>query len=223
MRTREASLELGRAMVEVGKRYGKKICALQTDMNQPLGRKIGNALEVRECIEIMNGEAHADDLLEVTLALAAEMLMMAGVTKNVADAREMLQKKLSSSQALEKFLEMVAAQGGNASRLPVAKQSRPIPSPDAGYIHAIECGQIGYAVIALGGGRKIASDKIDFAVGFEQPKKIGDRVANGEPLMMMHYNDETRAAEAERMVQRAYAVRPDPVVARPQLITEKIG
>jgi len=90
-------------------------------------------------------------------------------------------------------------------------------------VHAIECDQIGYAVIALGGGRKVASDKIDFAVGFEQPKKIGDRVEAGEPLMIMHYNDEACAAEAERMVQRAYAIRPDPVVARPRLVTEKIG
>jgi pyrimidine-nucleoside phosphorylase len=228
MRTRDASLELARAMVEVGKRYGKKVCALQTDMNQPLGQKIGNALEVRECIELMSGKAKADDLMEVTLALSAEMLLMAGVTKSVAAAREMLQKKLASGEALKKFGEMIEAQGGDArvcedvKRLPVAKHTRPIPAPKSGYVQTIECDQIGYAVIALGGGRKVASDTIDFAVGFEQPKKIGDAVKTGEPLLVMHYTATTRATEAERMVQQAYGISTETVTARPQLIVEKI-
>ena len=247
MRTREASLELAKAMVEVGKRYGKKMCALQTDMNQPLGQQIGNALEVRECIEIMQGNCgHAfpgttetnraqkgaptstHDLLEVTLALSAEMLLMAGAAKNVAAARELLQKKLANGDALKKFAEMIAAQGGDprvcddVNRLPVAQHTRPIPAPKTGHVRSIECDQIGYAVIALGGGRKVSSDKVDFGVGFEHPKKIGDAVKSGEPLMMMHYNDADRAAEAERMVQQAYGISPKPVTTRPQLIVEKI-
>ncbi len=228
MRTRESSEELARAMVEVGKRYGKKVVALQTDMNQPLGQKIGNALEVRECIEVMSGAAGADDMLEVTLALSAEMLLMAGATKNVAAAREMLQKKLASGEALKKFGEMIEAQGGDRrvcedlKRLPVAKHTRPIPVPKSGYVRSIECDQIGYAVIALGGGRKMASDKVDFGVGFEQPKKIGDAVKSGEPLMMMHYNDTGSAAEAERMVQQAYSISEKIVTDRPQLIVQKI-
>jgi pyrimidine-nucleoside phosphorylase len=229
MRTREESAELARAMVEVGKRYGKKVCALQTDMNQPLGQKIGNALEVRECIEIMQGEHGGSPLLEVTLALCAEMLLMAGVAKNVADATQMLQKKLASGDALRKFAEMVAAQGGDprvcedVKRLPVAKHIRPLAAPKSGFVQAIECDQIGYAVIALGGGRKVAADKIDFAVGFEQPKKIGDAVKAGEPLMIMHYSDEARAAEAERMVQQAYRIEDKPVTTRRPLIVQKIG
>jgi len=254
MRTREASADLAKAMVEVGKRYGKKVCALQTDMNQPLGQQIGNALEVRECIEIMQsrkqlptpnpsggGESNrrsppaegpgagSDDLLEVTLALCAEMLLMAGVAKNVADATQMLQKKLASGDALRKFAEMIAAQGGDAKvcedvkRLPVAKHIRPIVAPKSGFVQTIECDQIGYAVIALGGGRKVAADKIDFAVGFEHPKKIGDTVKAGEPLMIMHYNDEARAAEAERMVQGAYKIEDKPVTTRLPLIVQKIG
>jgi pyrimidine-nucleoside phosphorylase len=240
MRTREASLELGRAMVEVGKRYGKKVCALQTDMNQPLGQCIGNALEVRECIEIMGADCRSafpgtigpgrasEDLLEVTFALAAEMLLLAGVAKNVALAKEILQKKLASGDALKKFAEMIRAQGGDArvcddpGRLPAAGHCRPIPSPKSGYVQAIECDQIGYAVITLGGGRKLASDTIDFAVGFERPKKIGDAVRAGEALMIMHYNDEARAAEAERMVRRAYAIATEPVPTRPQLVVQKI-
>ncbi|HUI08341.1 MAG TPA: thymidine phosphorylase [Verrucomicrobiae bacterium] len=234
MRTREASLELAKAMVEVGKRYGKKMCALQTDMNQPLGQKIGNALEVRECIELMagggggTGVPACEDLLEVTLALSAEMLLMAGATKNVAAAREMLQKKLASDEALGKFAEMIAAQGGDArvcedvKRLPMAKHTRPIPAPKSGYVRSIECDQIGYAVIALGGGRRVASDKIDFGVGFEQPKKVGDAVKSGEPLMVMHYNDAGQATEAERMVQQAYGISTETVTDRPKLIVAKI-
>jgi pyrimidine-nucleoside phosphorylase len=228
MRTRETSTELAKAMVEVGKRYGKKVVALQTDMNQPLGRKIGNALEVRECIEIMNGSAGADDLLEVTLALSAEMLLMAGAAKNVAGAKEILQKKLANGEALHKFAEMIAAQGGDAKvcddvkRLPSAKQTKPIPAPMSGFVQSIECDQIGYAVIALGGGRRVTADKVDFAVGFKEPKKIGDAVKAGDPLMVMHYNDEARAAEAERMVQAAYTIEDKPVNTRSPLIVQKI-
>jgi pyrimidine-nucleoside phosphorylase len=228
MRTREVSADLAKAMVEVGKRYGKKVCALQTDMNQPLGQQIGNALEVRECIEIMNGSAQADDLLEVTLALSVEMLLMAGVAKSVADARQMLQKKLASGEALRKFAEMIAAQGGDArvcdevKRLPSARQKKPIAALKSGFVQAIECDQIGYAVIALGGGRKVAADKVDFAVGFEQPKKVGNAVKAGEPLMLMHYNDEKRGAEAGRMVQNAYRIEDKAVKTQLPLIVQKI-
>jgi pyrimidine-nucleoside phosphorylase len=201
---------------------------------------IGNALEVRECIEIMQGNVGAaprgrpeegehggSPLLEVTLALAAEMVLMSGVAKNVADAKQMLQKKLAGGEALRKFAEMIRAQGGDAkvcedvTRLPAAKHTRPIAAPRSGFVQSIECDQIGYAVIALGGGRKVSTDKIDFGVGFEQPKKIGDRVEDGEALMVMHYNDATRAAEAERMVQQAYRIGDKPA-ARLPLIVQKI-
>ena len=228
MRTRETSADLAKALVEVGKRYGKKVCALQTDMNQPLGRKIGNALEVRECIEIMNGSTRADDLPEVTLALSAEMLLMAGAAKNVAAAREILQKKLANGEELHKFAEMIAAQGGDAKvcddwkRMPSTKQAKPIPAPKTGFVQSIECDQIGYAVIALGGGRRVAADKVDFAVGFEEPKKIGDAVKAGEPLMTMHYSNETQAAEAARMVLDAYKIEDKPVNTRSPLIVQKI-
>jgi pyrimidine-nucleoside phosphorylase len=124
---------------------------------------------------------------------------------------------------LEKFHQMVAAQGGDLSaKLPAAKQTKEIAATATGYVHSIECDQLGYAVIALGGGRTMASDTIDFAVGFERPKKIGDPVTRGESLIVMHYNDPARAAEAERMVQQAYDIRPDPVVARPKLIVDRV-
>jgi pyrimidine-nucleoside phosphorylase len=223
MRTREASRELARAMVEVGKRHGKKMVALQTDMNQPLGACVGNALEVRECLEVLHGKPGATDLVEVTLALAAEMLMMAGAAKDVAVAGEMLHKKIASGEALRKFEEMVAAQGGDLRReLPRAKFIEPVRSPVTGVVQAIAGDEMGYAVIALGGGRKRAGEAIDFAVGFERPKKIGDRVEAGEPLALMHHNDAARAAEAEAMVRRAYVIGPEPVAHRPRLVCERI-
>lgn len=223
MRTREASHELARAMVEVGKRYGKKMVALQTDMNQPLGSCVGNALEVRECLEVLRGDLSAADLVEVTLALAAEILTMAGVVKDVAVAGEMLHKKLASGEALRKFEEMVAAQGGDLRReLPQARFVEPVRSPVTGVVQAIACDEIGYAVIALGGGRKTAGEAIDFAVGFECPKKIGDCIEAGEPLALMHLNDATCAAEAAAMIRRAYAIGPEPVAHRPRLICERM-
>jgi len=219
MKTQAASAELARGMVAVGKAHGKRVVALQTDMNQPLGRCIGNALEVRESIELLSGQTGSADLVEVTLALGAEMLMLAGVGKGVAAGREMLQKQLTSGAALNKFREMVAAQGGDLDQpLPSARHRRTIPAPRGGFVEAIACDQIGYAVIALGGGRKTGGEAIDFAVGFERPKKIGERVAPGEPLMEMHYNDEARAAVAEQLVQAAYRIGDAPVPA-PALVT----
>ncbi len=228
MRTREASLELARAMVEVGKRCGKTVCALQTDMNQPLGRCIGNALEVRECLGILSGQTESADLIEVTLALAAEMLLMARAVKSVAEAKEILQKKLANGEALKKFAEMIAAQGGDArvcedpQRLPAAKYTKAVAAPASGFVESIACDRIGYAVIALGGGRTVAADPIDAAVGFEQPKRIGEPVEAGEPLMVMHYNDEARADAAERMAQQAYTIAGAPGPARGPLIVRKI-
>ena len=228
LRTRESSLELARTMVEVGKRCGKTVRALQTDMNQPLGQHIGNALEVRECIDILAGKTTAGDLVDLTVALSAEMLVMAGVAKTADNATDTLKRKLASTEALDKFAELIAAQGGDArvceqtDRLPVARRTRAVAATITGYVRRIECDQIGYAVIALGGGRRVATDLVDPAVGFEQPKKIGDHVEVGEPLMIMHYNDEARAAAAERMVQQAYRIAPAPVPSRPQLITQRI-
>ena len=215
MRTRAASRELAQALVAVGKSFGKKIVALQTDMNQPLGDCIGNALEVRECLNILAGKSAPPDLLEVTLALGAEMVALAGVPNQLA-------AHLTSGAALSKFKEMVVAQGGAIDRLPVAQFTQSIPAPHAGYVHSIACDQLGYAVIALGGGRKIATDKIDFAVGFEHPKKIGDRVETGTPLVRMHSNDATRAGAAAAIVQQAYVIRPEPVANQSQWITERI-
>lgn len=134
MKTREAAAELARAMVEVGRRYGKKVVALQTDMNQPLGEMIGNALEVRECLDVLAGRSRPPDLLDVTFALGAEMIFLAGRVKSLEAGREMLLEKLASGDALRKFREMVVAQGGDPracespDQLPAAPRVRAIKS-----------------------------------------------------------------------------------------------
>lgn len=122
------------------------------------------------------------------------MLKMAGKPNE-------MEKNLKSGAGLKKFLEMIKAQGGDISqKMAVAKYKKNIPAPQSGYIHSIECDKLGFAVITLGGGRKVATDQIDFAVGFENPKKIGDKVIAGEPLITMHYNDPQKAEVAEKMV-----------------------
>jgi pyrimidine-nucleoside phosphorylase len=225
MRSRESSAELARAMVAVGRRCGKAVVALQTDMNQPLGQAIGNALEVQEsvaCLSAATPPAGAADLMEVVAALGAEMLVLAGVAKNVAAAREILQKKLASGDARAKWEAMVRAQGGDpAAGLPVARHQRVIAARQTGYVQAIACDQIGYATIALGGGRRVAGDAIDAAVGFTEPRKVGDSVRPGEPLMIMHYNDESRAAQAEELVQAAYTIGAEPTRSRSPLIAAR--
>ena len=216
MKSREDSQALARAMVAVGRRYGKRVVALQTDMNQPLGRGIGNALEVQECLDILTGKVTGGDLLDVTLALSAEMFALAG---RPAELRE----TLASGAAWRKFCEMVVAQGGDPDALlPAAQCQKPIPALNSGFVREIACDQFGYAVIALGGGRQVASDKIDLAVGFTDPKKRGDRVRAGDALAVMHYNDAGRAAVAEQLVQQAYSIGDEPPAPLP-LIVERIG
>lgn len=227
MKTQDQARQLAEAMVTVGQRYDKQVCALITDMNQPLGRYAGNALEVREsiaCLQSAQPPAGSEDLMEVTLALAAELLVMAGITKTIAAARELLQKKLASGEAYEKFREMVSAQGGNlAVPLPEARYRRPVPAPASGYVQHIVCDRLGYAVIALGGGRRAAGDEIDPAVGLEAPRKRGDAVQAGDPLVVLHYNDAARAEAAAQLVREAYVLGPTPVAERWPLVVTKIG
>lgn len=139
-------------MVEVGKRYGKKVIALQTNMNQPLGDTIGNALEIQECLDILDGKKYPKDLIDLVMALGDEMLKMAGKPNE-------MKKNLENGAGLSKFLQMIKAQGGDMSqKLPVARFKKTILATKKGYIHSIECDKLGYAVITLGGGRKMATD-----------------------------------------------------------------
>jgi pyrimidine-nucleoside phosphorylase len=226
MKTVADAQALAEAMVAVGKLMDKKCCALITDMNQPLGRAAGNALEVEETIAVLNGE-RVSDLLEVTLALGSEMLVMAGVAANSEAAHAILNEKLLSGAALKKFAEMIRAQGGDdrvmedPRRLPRARKNSALKSPKRGYIQAVDTERLGWAAIALGAGRKVATDTVDHAVGFSGIRKIGESVKKGEPLLTLHHNGARGLAEAARLAETAFLIGEERVAPLP-LIVEKI-
>jgi pyrimidine-nucleoside phosphorylase len=226
MKTVTDAEALAEAMVAVGKLMGKKTVALITDMNQPLGRTAGNALEVEEVIAILCGE-RVDDVLEVTLALGSEMLLLAGVASDEEFARRMLSKQLASGAALKKFEAMVKTQGGDAEvlenprLLPHARATAEIDAPRGGVVQSVDTERLGWAAIALGAGRKVATDKIDHAVGLSGIRKIGERVEHGQPLLTMHYNSERGLGEAARLAETAFLVGEEEVPSLP-LVVERI-
>jgi pyrimidine-nucleoside phosphorylase len=181
MKTREQARALAKSMVDTGKRMGVPTSALLTDMNQPLGRMAGNAVEVNESIDALKGIGPRD-VMEVTLELGAELLVLAKRETTTAAARHRLERAISSGAGLEKFREMVAAQGGDlAAPRPVAPAHN-VVSPLDGNVTAIDTERLGYVIIHLGGGRKQLGDKLDLSVGFEMLVRIGDTVEKGQPL-----------------------------------------
>ncbi len=211
---------LARLMVETGERMGKKMVALITDMDQPLGRSIGNALEVAECVEVLGGHfVGSEDLVELSLELCAWMFLLGGRTASLDEGRALAQAILHSGKALQKFRELVAEQGGdlrsvdNLDLLPRAEHRKTIPAPTCGFVTAIQCERLGLAGVMLGGGRLTKEDAIDPAVGIVLHKKVGDTVSAGEPLCTIHYNSVERLAEAEPVISASYCIgeqRPQP-------------
>ena len=215
MKTEKESIFLAELMVETGKQMGKKMVALITDMDQPLGWKVGNALEIEECIEVMKGGGPTD-LRELCLELAAWMLYLAGRTTSVNHGRELAVEIISSQSALEKFREIIWLQGGDSSviddpaRLPQAQHGLPILSPATGFVGAIHCEQVGIASLVLGGGREKKEDAIDPAVGLVLHKKVGDPVHAGEPLCTIRYNSDARLRDVRRLLEQAYRIAEQP-------------
>ena len=215
MKTEKESIFLAELMVETGKQMGKKMVALITDMDQPLGWKVGNALEIEECIEVMKGGGPTD-LRELCLELAAWMLYLAGRTTSVNHGRELAVEIISSQSALEKFREIIWLQGGDSSviddpaRLPQAQHRLPILSTATGFVGAIHCEQVGIASLVLGGGREKKEDAIDPAVGLVLHKKVGDPVHAGEPLCTIRYNSDARLRDVRRLLEQAYRIAEQP-------------
>src|ERR1700692_4304 len=193
MKKMDDAVNLAELLVETGKRMGKKVVALLTDMNQPLGRKAGNAMEVAESIEVLSGAGPAD-LRELCLELAAWMFFLGERVKTVEEGKRLSSDLIASGHAREKFREIVGLQGGDVGvvddprRLAHARQTLDVESAASGYIFTIQCAQIGVACVVLGGGREKKEDTIDPAVGLEFRKRIGDAVERGEPLCTLHYN-----------------------------------
>src|SRR6202158_3966495 len=214
MKKMDDAVNLAELLVEAGKRMGKKVVALLTDMNQPLGRKAGNAMEVAESIEVLAGGGPAD-LRELCPDLAAWMFYLGERVKTLDEGKKLSSDLIASGQAREKFREIVGLQGGDVGvvddphRLAHARQTLAVVSSAGGYIGAIQCEQLGVAGVILGGGREKKEDKIDPAVGLEFHKRIGDAVERGEPLCTLHYHSDARLAEARRLVGTAYGVSPE--------------
>jgi thymidine phosphorylase len=228
MKRIEDAENLAALLVETGKRMGKRVVALLTDMNQPLGRKAGNAMEVAESIEVLGGGGPAD-LRELCLELAAWMFFLGERVKTLDEGRKLSSDLIASGQAREKFREIVGLQGGDVGvvddphRLAHARQMIEITSAAGGYVASIQCEQLGVACVVLGGGREKKEDKIDPAVGLEFHKRIGDGVERGEPLCTMHYNSDARLAEARKLVETAYRIEPEKPNSLPPLIYKVVG
>ena len=211
MKTPEDAGVLARNMVEVGMRMGKGMAALITDMNQPLGRTAGNALEVIESVLALRGEG-PEDLMELTMALTTRMLMLAGKVKDYVSGLHLLQEQIRSGKALEVFFEMVRLQGGDVhaledfSKLPTARFQEPYRSPSDGHISGVDADLVGRACIVLGAGRKRTEDCVDFAVGVSDLAKIGEPVSKGQPLATIHANDAQKLEEARAMLQKAFTL-----------------
>lgn len=211
MKSLEDSFALARAMVDIGREVGRKTVAVITDMDQPLGQAIGNALEVKEAIATLQGGGPAD-LRELCLTLGSHMVTLAGKAASPAEARAKLEELLQNGQALGKFKEMVAAQGGDPrvinqpELLPQARQIIPLNADRDGYVARIEAEELGVAATMLGAGRETKESIVDLAVGLVVNKKVGDRVKAGEPLVWLHVNEDRRLAEVMTRVKSAFTI-----------------
>jgi len=211
MKSEEDSVHLAEIMVETGERMGKKMVALITDMNQPLGRMAGHANEVIECIDVLNGRGPAD-LRELSLELSAWMFYLGERTKSLAEARRLAEEMIASGKAKEKFKQGIRLQGGddrvvdNPALLPKAASRVDVTSSAAGFITAINCEALGTALATLGGGREKKEDTIDHAVGLEFHKRIGDRIEKDQPLVTIHYNRGAKLAEAKAQIAGSYHI-----------------
>lgn len=211
MKTEEDAEFLAKLMVETGERMGKKMVALITDMDQPLGRCVGNALEVVEALEVLRGEG-PEDLVELCKELGAWMFVAGGRSWSVTEGKELYGKLIESGEALKRFRRMVELQGGDPARvdnpalLPRAKRSVEIAATRDGFVDAIRCEDIGTACVVLGGGREKKEDLVDPAVGIMLHKKVSDRVAVQDTLCTIFYNDESRMQQAKRILQASFVI-----------------
>ena len=211
MKTEEDSFALARAMVDIGTHTKRNTIAVVTDMDQPLGYAIGNALEVKEAIDVLNGKG-PEDLRELCLTLASQMLVLGEKAATDTEARVILEEIIASGAGLQKFADFVEAQGGdpewvkNPDRLPTAAKEIPVLATQSGVVSSIEAESVGIAGLLLGAGRETKASKIDLAVGILLKKKIGDPVEAGEALAVLHVNDEAKVEEATARLRKAYGI-----------------
>lgn len=219
MKEMNQAVHLARTMVAIGKAAEKSVTALVTDMNQPLGNAVGNALEVKEAIQILKGEG-AGDLKTVALALSAQMVLAAGKAANESDARSLVEQALSSGNALDAFGKMIKAHGGDPgvcedpSLLPQAAQTIDVECDQSGFVTQIQTDQIGTSALLLGAGRAKKTDNIDPAVGIWMDIRLGDVVNKGDRLARFHVNDSSHLDNAIQRFKQAITVhseKPEPL------------
>jgi pyrimidine-nucleoside phosphorylase len=227
MKREEDAVGLAKVMVEAGKSMGKKMVALITDMDQPLGRTAGHANEIIECVEVLNGRGPGD-LRELSVELSAWMFYLGEKTKSVEEGRKLAGRMISSGQAREKFRQCIRLQGGDErvidepDLLPKAASKVDVTSNAGGVLVATDCEQFGMALAMLGGGRETKENRIDHAVGFEFHKRIGHRIEIGEPLATIHYNNDAKLAKATHMVAESFVIDQDSGEQAPRPLIRRI-
>ncbi|MCB2291493.1 pyrimidine-nucleoside phosphorylase [Clostridium sp. CS001] len=220
MKSEDDAFELAREMVGIGTNVGRNTIGIITDMDQPLGFAVGNALEIKEAIDTLKGEG-PEDLTELCLTLGAHMLVLGEKAKNAEQAREILKDIIKSGEGLAKLRELVVAQGGNPafvddmSMFPMPSIVAPIISTEEGYVKAIKADDIGVAALVLGAGRETKASVIDLAVGIVLHKKIGDFVKNGEAIATIYANNDEKQKISEEMVLKAYEIVKEEIIAKP--------
>jgi pyrimidine-nucleoside phosphorylase len=228
MKKEEDAIFLAELMVETGELVGKKMIALITDMNQPLGTHVGNSLEVIECVEVLR-DGGPDDLRELCFELAGWMFFLGGIESTPERGKTKAEKLIRSGHALESFRQMVKLQGGDerviddASMLPRSKHTTHVSSTRKGYIAEIDCQAVGLASVILGGGRAKKEDSIDASVGIILHRKVGDTVSAGDSLCTIHYNSETQANEATTLLQKSFRIAEAGPTKRETLIRKVIS
>jgi pyrimidine-nucleoside phosphorylase len=228
MKSEKDAAFLAELMVETGERMGKRVVALITDMDQPLGNMIGNALEVVEVVDVLRGGG-PQDLRDLCIELSGWMLHLGGASKTVVEGKQESQRLISSGKALERFRQMVELQGGDArviddaKRLPQAQHTMEVVSAKTGYVGSIQCEQVGTACVILGGGRERKEDSVDPAVGIVLHKKVGDRVDSGEPLATIHHNAVPRAERARELIEASFEIAGSARLVKRPLIHRVIG
>jgi len=223
MKSIEDSFVLAKEMVDIGSSLQKNVTALVTEMNEPLGYAVGNALEVKEAIDTLKGEG-PEDLLELCMELGAVMLLLGNKAESIDAAKRILKANISSGAALKKLEEMVAAQHGNAEQirkpelLPKAAHIIEVKSTTEGYVQSIDAESIGIAALILGAGRETKEAGIDYAVGIVLGKKVGDHVAKEETIAFIHANDLTKVKECTLKLLEAYSFTDEKPEPRPLIL-----
>ncbi len=219
MKKFEDSLALAKEMVQIGTIAGRKTYAVITDMNQPLGQAVGNTLEVIEAIDALNGSA-PNDLMEVSITLAAFMLVGSDKASSIEEAKKMLYETIEDKSALNKFAELIRAQGGNSDAVfhtdlfVKAKLVEDVTANEEGYITSIHTDEVGMTSLILGGGRETKDSMIDLSVGLKIQKKLGDYVSKGDALATLYANDPKKLQEGKERLQKAYTItkeKPEPI------------